>query len=157
MGGAKTLAKMPQVGARLADGSVVPTGETVRGWIGPDAFEQWTALQDWIERRHPGVFTPEWLFGGRKHGWSLRYKKSRAFCTFVPEYRLFSVVIVLGAAEREKFEARRGSLNPRLVGLYDATATYHDGKWLKIAISSAADLHDAIEVLTIKRPGRRPG
>ena len=33
---------------------------------------------------HPGTFIPEWIYGGKKHGRSLRYKKSRAFCTFLP-------------------------------------------------------------------------
>jgi hypothetical protein len=143
-----------RVGDRLADRSASPGDEVVRAWIGTDAFEHWTALRAWIERSYPGVFVPEWLYGGRKHGWSLRYKTSRAFCTLLPEYRLFSVVVVLGAAEREKLSARRGSLSASLVGLYDSTATYHDGKWLKIGISSLDDLRDATEVLTIKRPGR---
>lgn len=94
----------------------------------------------------PGVFAPDWLDGGKKHGWSLRYKKSKAFCTFLPEYRLFSVVVVLGAAEREKFEARRDSWRPQLVKLYDEAQTYHDGKCLKVVILSADDQHDVTEL-----------
>jgi hypothetical protein len=38
-------------------------------------------LRDWIKVAYPGVFTPDWVHGGQKHGWSLRYKKSKAFCT----------------------------------------------------------------------------
>lgn len=148
------MEQSPQVGDRLTDKSAPSTGETVRDWIGPDAFAYWKALQDWIESSYSGTFIPEWIYGGKKHGWSLRYKKSRAFCTFLPEYRLFSVVVVLGRAERDKLEARRESLSSHLADLYDSTQTYRDGKWLKIGVSTADDLRDATELLAIKRPLR---
>ena len=144
----------PEIGQRLTDKSEVPDDMTIRNWIGSDAFAQWSALQDWITAGYPGVFTPDWIYGGKKHGWSLRYKKSKAFCTFLPEYHAFSAVIVLGGAEREKVEARRDTLSPRLKELYDAAETYHDGKWLKIGVSSPDDLRDVTELLTLKRRRR---
>lgn len=63
-------------------------------------------------------------------------------------------MVVLGEAERKKVEARRDKLSIRLMELYDAAETYHDGKWLKIAISSPDDLKDAVDLLTLKRPRR---
>lgn len=148
------MEQTPQVGDRITDKSSPPDDTTIRDWIGPDAFQHWVALRDWIGASYPGVFSPDWLYGGKKHGWSLRYKKSKAFCTFLPEYRLFSVVVVLGAAEREKFEARRDNWRSQLVKLYDEAQTYHDGKWLRVAISSADDRHDVTELLSMKRPPR---
>lgn len=126
----------------------------IRDWIGREAFEHWSALRDWIDASYPGVFAPDWIYGGKKHGWSLRYKKSKAFCTLLPEYRAFSVVVVLGAAEREKTEAQRDTLSPRLMALYDEAETYRDGKWLKIGISSAEERLDVMELLGLKRPRR---
>ena len=105
----------------------------------------------------PRRFSPDWLYGGKKRGWSLRYKKTKAFCTFLPEYRRLSVVVVLGGAEREKFEERRYVWRSQLVKLYDEAQTYSDGKWLIIAISSAVDRHDVTELLTMKRPPRSRG
>ena len=148
------MEQSPQIGDRITDKAAPPDDSTVRDWIGPEAFEHWAALRDWIEASYPGVFALDWLYGGKKQGWSLRYKKSKAFCTFLPEYRLFSVVVVLGAAEREKFEARRDSWRPQLVNLYDEALTYHDGKWLKVPISSADDRHGVTELLSMKRPLR---
>lgn len=144
----------PQRGDRLIDKSTVPDETMVRDWMGQEAFSHWQALRDWIAASYPGVFTPDWIHGGQKHGWSLRYKKSKALCTLVPEYRCFSVVVVLGGAERTKAEERRDAISPRLMELYDAAETYHDGKWLKIGISSAADLKDVTDILTLKRPRR---
>ncbi len=144
----------PRVGDRLKDKSAPPDDAMIRDWIGQEAFEHWSALRDWIDASYPGVFVPDWIYGGKKHGWSLRYKKSKALCTFLPEYRAFSVVVVLGAAEREKAEARRDTLSPRLMALYDEAETYRDGKWLKIGISSAAERRDVTELLGLKRPRR---
>lgn len=126
----------------------------IRDWLGREAFEHWSALRNWIEASYPGIFAPDWIYGGKKHGWSLRYKKSKAFCTFLPEYRAFSVVVVLGAAEREKAEAQRDKLSPRLMAIYDEAETYRDGKWLKIGISSAKERQDVTELLGLKRPRR---
>ncbi|WP_180897378.1 DUF3788 domain-containing protein [Martelella soudanensis] len=139
------------IGDRLTDQTAPPDDVAVRNWIGPDAYAQWSALRDWIAAGYPGIFAPDWIYGGKKHGWSLRYKKSRAFCTFLPEYRVFSVVIVLGGAEREKVEARRETFSPRLMAPYDATETYRDGKWLKIGVSSADELKDVTDLLILKR------
>ena len=141
-----------QIGDRITDKSAPPDDSAVHDWIGPEAFERWAELRNWIEDFYPGVFVPDWLYGGKKRGWSLRYKKTKAFCTFLPEYRLFSAVVVLGGPEREKFEERRYVWRSQLVKLYDEAKTYIDGKWLTVAISSADDLHDVTNILTIKRP-----
>ena len=100
------MEQYPQIGDRITDNSAAPDDNTVRDWIGPEAFGHWAELRNWIEAYYPGVFAPDWLCGGKKRGWSLRYKKSKAFCTFLPEYRLFSVVVVLG--EQSERSLRRG-------------------------------------------------
>ncbi|HEY4200340.1 MAG TPA: DUF3788 domain-containing protein [Devosiaceae bacterium] len=147
-----TTAPLPQVGDRITDKSTQPDNDAVRDWIGRDAFEHWTELRSWIDQLYPDVFAPDWLYGGKKRGWSLRYKKTKAFCTLLPEYQLFSAVVVMGGAEREKFEERRYVWRPRVVKLYDDAETYIDGKWLTLSVASADDLHDVTELLTMKRP-----
>lgn len=147
----------PRIGDRITDKAASPDNDAVRDWIGPDAFVHWVELQSWIEKFYPGVFTPEWLYGGQKKGWSLRYKKTRAFCTLLPEYRRLSAVVVLGGLEREKFEDRRSLWRPQLVKLYDETKTYPDGRFLTVAISSTEDRQELMELLTMKRPPTSDG
>jgi len=147
--GAETV---PRIGARMTDKSVPPDDNAILDWIGPEGFQHWTGLRNWIAEFYPGVFVPDWLYGGKKRGWSLRYKKTKALCTFLPEYRLFSAIVVMGRAEREKFEERRYVWRSPLVKLYDESKTYIDGKWLTVAISSADDLNDVTELLAMKRP-----
>jgi hypothetical protein len=151
------MTQSAQIGDRIADRSFQPDDRTVGNWMGPEAFEHWVKLRSWIEASYPGVFAPDWLYGGKKRGWSLRYKKTRAFCTLLPAYRLFSVLVVLGRAEREKFEARRYSWSPQLVKLYDDAHAYPDGKWLTVPIASADDLHEVTELMTMKPPALSPG
>lgn len=141
-----------QTGDRMTDNSVPPDNNMIRGWVGPEAFWHWNELRNWIDVNYPGVFAPEWLFGGKRRGWSLRYKKTRAFCTFLPEYRRLSVVVVLGGAEREKFEERRYLWSAKLIELYDEAKTYPDGKFLTVAISTAEDRNNVAELLMMKRP-----
>jgi hypothetical protein len=143
---------VPQIGDRITGKSTPPDDSAVRDWVGAEAFEHWAELRNWIEAFYPGVFAPEWLYGGKKRGWSLRYKKTKAFCTLLPQYKLFSAVVVLGRAEREKFEERRYVWRSQVVKLYDEAKTYIDGKWLTVGISSADDLNDVTELLTMKRP-----
>jgi len=149
---ARGICMTPPIGARITDKSAPPDDGAVRKWIGPKVFGHWAQLRNWIDESYPGVFEPDWLYGGKNRGWSLRYKKNRAFCTLVPEYRRFSTLVVMGGAEREKFEARRNVWRPQLVELYDGAKTYIDGKWLTVPISSARDLRDVTELLTMKRP-----
>lgn len=144
----------PRIGDRLTAPSVPPGDDAVRDWVGADAFSLWSELQSWIGSRYPGIFAPDWIYGGKKHGWALRYKKSRAFCTLLPEYRNFAVVIVLGQAERAKFETARNNFSATLRACHDAAETFHDGKWLKIDVTSAGDLKDVTDLLLLKRPGR---
>jgi hypothetical protein len=132
---------LPRAGSRITGKLAPPDDRAVRQWIGPGAFVHWTALASWIDESYPGVFEPDWLYGGKNRGWSLRYKKIKAFCTLVPEYGRFSAVVVLGRAEREK-----------LVKLYDEAKAYIDGKWLTVAIASSDDLDEVMELLAMKRP-----
>jgi hypothetical protein len=146
------MEQSPEIGDRITDKSAPPDESSVRDWLGPRAFRHWSELRSWIDASYPGVFEPDWLYGGKKRGWSLRYKKTKAFCTLLPEYRQLSVLVVLGRAEREKFEERRYVWRPQLVKLYDEARTYPDGKWLTVAISSADDRQDLMELVTMKRP-----
>lgn len=142
----------PQLGDRINDKSAPPDEHMIRNWMGPQAFKHWAALRNWIDTSYPDVFDPEWLYGGNKRGWTLRYKKTKAFCTLLPAYRLFSVLVVLGKAEREKFEERRYVWSPKLVKLYDEAKPYPDGKWLTVAISSKDDRHELMDLMSMKRP-----
>lgn len=111
-----------------------------------------------MARNYPDVFTPEWLYGGKKHGWSLRYKKSKSFCTLIPEKDRFLLLIVFGTDERSRVEAMRQELSERTRAAYDEAGIYHDGKWVLLSVDDEVVVSDVERPLAVKRrPNRRTG
>jgi len=119
--------------------------------MGKRAFAFWTEISNWIAHNYPDVFAPDWIFGGKKHGWCLRYKKSKSFCSLVPEKNRFAIVIVFGADERAKVETMRAELSPATQEAYDRATTYHDGKWLLLHVTSKSVIRDVQRLLAVKR------
>jgi hypothetical protein len=128
-----------------------PNDSEVAAWIGKKAFEYWKKVISLIDRKYPGFFVPEWLYGGKKHGWSLRYKKNKSFCTLVPEKDHFSILLVFGKDERQKVEAIKDHLLAQTKEEYDKAVTYHDGKWVLLSVNSEAVLKDLELLLGVKR------
>jgi hypothetical protein len=135
----------------MTEPSKPPTRTQIEAWIGENAYGFWTRVIKLIERNYPNVFTPEWLFGGKKHGWFLRYKKGKSFCTLIPERKRLSLLIVFGAEERAKVVAIRHELSSRIWKEYEEATTYHDGKWLLVTVDAGSILNDLEKLLAVKR------
>jgi len=148
---------MSGIGERMLDGSTQPDAASVAKWVGAENHKRWRHLTEFIEANYPGVFTPEWLFGGKKHGWWLRLKKSKSFCSLIPERNRLLVLIVLGAKEREETEKILSELSPSIRKTYAQATTYHDGKWLTIVADRDKTLDDIQRLLVIKRKPKQAG
>jgi hypothetical protein len=146
---------MSEPGQRMLDGSQPPDAKSVARWLGTGEHRRWTRLLSFIEANYPGIFTPDWIFGGKKYGWGLRFKKSKSFCTLIPERNRLVVQIVLGAKEREKTEKVLPEFSPSLRTTYAEATTYHDGKWLAIVADCDTALDDIERLLALKRRPKR--
>jgi len=142
---------MSKFGQRMLDENKVPYVRNISKWIGSSNYQRWAHLLEFIESNYPGIFAPDWLFGERKHGWGLCFKKSKSFCTLIPERNRLVIEIVPGGAEREKAQAILHELSPSVRKKYAEAATYHDGKWLAIAVDRDQILEDVKRLLAIKR------
>lgn len=142
---------MNEKSLRLVEPDGPPSIAKVKAWMGAEAYGFFDHITKTIGHHYPGVFVPEWLYGGKKHGWSLRYKKSKSFCTLIPEKGCLKIQIVFGAEERSKVENTRGKLSVLIRKQYDAAKTYHDGKWLFLTIHSKKNLKDTELLLAAKR------
>jgi hypothetical protein len=136
---------------RLVDASQRPTTAMVAEFIGSGNAARWSELLRFIEETYPGVFEGEWLYGGAKHGWSLRFKKSKSFCTFVPERGSLKLLIVFGAAEREKAEVVVPTLASHVKADYLVATIYHDGKWVLVDVDGDDVVSDVEQLLLVKR------
>jgi hypothetical protein len=146
---------MAELGQRMVDKGSEPDAESVVKWIGVRNARRWLRLLEFIEGNYPGVFTPDWIFGGKKYGWGLRFKKSKSFCTLLPERNRLMVQIVFGGEEREKAEKILAELSPAVRDAYINATTYHDGKWLAIVVDRDELLTDIERLLTVKRKPKR--
>jgi len=141
---------------RMLDKTQKPDEAAISSWIGSENYERWKKILQFIESNYPDVFPPgDWLFGGRKHGWGLRFKRSKSFCTLIPERNRLMILIVLGGKEREKVEAAMHEFDPGIREEYARATTYHDGKWLAIAVDGDEILEDIKKLLVIKRSPKR--
>ena len=146
---------MDENSLRMTEQGKTPTPKQIEGWLGRDAYGFWQRVTRLIEQNYPKVFIPDWLFGGKKHGWSLRYKKGRSFCTLIPEKNRLAILIVFGAEERRKVETIRRELSVRTRKDYDEAATYHDGKWLLITVDTYEVINDIELLLAVKRRSKQ--
>ena len=142
---------MAVVSLRMTDPDRKPETKSLFAWLGRVNHNRWTSLSQYIATTYPGVFAPEWLFGGKKHGWVLRFKKSKSFCTFIPERNRLVVLIVFGRTEREEAEAILDELSPAVRDAYEKATTYHDGKWVALTVTRDGILRDIQRLLTVKR------
>jgi hypothetical protein len=141
---------------RMMDGSRKPDDKAVAKWIGAKNFKYWRRIIEFIECNYPQIFpSGDWLPGGKKHGWSLRFKKSKSFCTLIPKENRLVVQIVLGGKERQETEKILSELSPDIQRIYKEATTYHDGKWLAITLDSDAMMRDVERLLIIKRKPKR--
>lgn len=136
---------------RLVHRSEKPTPAVVSAFIGSENAKRWRELLAFIDATYPGVFKGEWLYGGSRHGWSLRFKKSRSFCTLIPERERLQVLIVFGQAERDKAEVVLPDLATHVRDDFRQATTYHDGKWVLINVDSEEVLGDVQRLLKVKR------
>lgn len=142
---------MSTPGERILNKTKVPDEKTISKWIGAANYKRWKKLFKFINENYEGVFKlDDWLFGG-KHGWYLRIKKSKSFCSFIPEKNRFLILIVFGGEERKKTELILKELNPAICKKYKEAKTYHDGKWLVIDVDRDEIIDDIKKLLIIKR------
>ncbi len=145
---------MYEKGERMTDRTAPPDEKALCGWMGEEGFRHWKYLLGLIEERYPGVFPGnDWIFGGAKHGWSLRFRKSKSFCTLIPERGQLVLLFVFGGAERKALEPVLPRLSSEVREAYETSPTYTDGTWLALPVDEKVldDLDDLDLFLAVKR------
>lgn len=146
---------MNESGQPMTEGSQQPDARSLARWLGAENYQRWKHLLRFIETQYPGVFLPDWQFGGQKHGWGLRFKKSKSFCTLIPKREQLAILIVFGGEERRQAEAILPELASHVRADYEKATTFHDGKWLVTKVDGEDALADVKRLLAIKRRPKR--
>ena len=134
---------------RMLDKECEPTEDEILECVGRRTV-LWSDLREYLASHYDHV--PELDFGGKKYGWSIRYRKSnKTLVTLFPEYGGFTALVVLGKKEVVKAEAVFDKLSMRVRKLLRGTNQLHDGRWLWLRPSSKADVASIKILLNAKR------
>lgn len=135
---------------RMLDKKNQPTVKDITDYLGKDASEAWEDITTFLAENYN--FTPETVFGGKKYGWAIRYRRSgRSLCTLHPEKGAFTVLVVLGSKETEQTLAALSDFSPDFANVISGARQYHDGRWLWLRVLDKADITDIKRLLQIKK------
>lgn len=128
----------------------IPNDETMIALIGSPLYDVWMSLCSLIASK----YDMERIWNRGFQEWKYEYKFRRGgktLCTLYAKENNFSLLIVLGKAEREKFEAEKTGYSEKIRRVYDETQTYHDGKWMWLDVTETSLFPDIERLLLLKR------
>lgn len=137
---------------RLFDKEKKPTDRSILEALGKSTL-LWTELRAYLKSAYD--IPPELDFGGKKYGWSIRYRKSgKTLVTLFPEHASFTVLVVLGKKEVAAIQAGGESLSRNVQDCFDGATQRHDGRWLWIRPTCKSDIESIKVLLATKRRPR---
>ena len=138
----------------MFDKDTKPTEKDILRFLRKPASIVWIDLRSFLDINYD--FVPETTFYGKKYGWTVRYRRSgKTLCSLFPEKGSFSILLVFGKNEIQKFEELKLEFSQEIVQLHDNTKKFHDGKWLWIRIHKSEDLEDVKMLITIKKKPKK--
>ena len=132
----------------------IPNKEQIESLLGATAIEAWNELIEFVELHYE--FDPVWDEGGKYGIWEVKYRRSgRTLCALYVKNGQFTVLVIFGKAEREKFELIQNEFSHEIIDLYNNTRQYHDGKWLWINVLDMSLIEDIKRLIMIKKKPKR--
>lgn len=132
----------------------IPNIEQLESLLGETAMEAWNELIGFIDLNYE--FQPTWDEGGKYGIWEVKYRRSgKTLCSFYVKNGQFTVLVILGKAERESFELLHKEFSSEINELYTNTHQYHDGRWLWINVFNMSLTEDIKRLIVIKKKPKR--
>lgn len=128
----------------------IPNDSTIMTLLGQSLYQVWTKLCGLIDAK----YDMERLWDKGYRDWVYEYKYRRGgktLCTFYAAENRLGFLMILGGEERGRFEADRNAYSKTMQKKYDETETYHDGKWLWLALTDESFFSDIEKLLLLKR------
>ena len=100
---------------RLIGRDLEPSEKQILEFIGSKAIKLWNELHEFLSDNYD--FQPELSYWGDNYGWTIRYRRSgKTLTAFYPENGGFTVQVILGKKEVEKFQKIKEELSTDIVG-----------------------------------------
>ncbi len=126
-----------------------PTGYDLQKLLDEPLYAVLEKLIAEIESRY--ILDKVWHSGGKKWAYEVKFRKgSKTICSLLLKEGALGFMVIFGKPEQARFEARRSDFLPAITDGYDATKTYHDGKWLLFHARESL-FADFMQLLLIKR------
>lgn len=131
-----------------------PDIEGIRALVGEPLCELWFRLCMAIDEKYEMECI--WNSGGKAWTYEYKYRRGgKTLCALYAREKCIGFMIILGKAEREKFEAHRAEFGEAVQKIYDDAAAYHDGKWIMFMPQDVSMFPDFMKLLEIKRKPNR--
>ena len=133
----------------------MPARDDMEALLGKDIAEIWERLEESIDELYE--MDKYWNKGFGDWVYEYKYRRGgKTLCTFYAKQGVANLLIVLGKAEREKFEQQWEYFSEGILTLYESTKVLYDGKWMWIPIDEKLEIEDILRMLRIKRrPNRK--
>jgi len=140
---------------RMLDKTQKPSETDIIKFISDtNAISTWKQLQEYMNT-HYDLLT-ETIYYGDKYGWVKRYRKSGStVISLFPGKDSFTLLIVYGKKEIDKFTAQEKEFIPAIVEIFRNTKKLHDGKWLWIRVTKPTYLESLKKIIAIKRKPKK--
>lgn len=88
----------------------------------------------------------------------LKFKQgAKTILTVYTREDKYIFLVIFGKREREIFETQKDDFSHYIKDYYEKSKTYHDGKWMYIAVTTLEQLEEVKKLIMIKKkPNRRP-
>lgn len=131
-----------------------PDTEEMTSLVGEQLFDVWEKLCVLIDEHYD--MDHLWNKGGKAWTYEYKYRRGgKTLCALYASDNCIGFMVILGKDERSKFDQNRESYSQEVQRIYDATETYHDGKWLMFKPADTALFDDFLKLLQIKRKPNR--
>ena len=128
----------------------VPDAEELSALVGERLYSVWTDLRTMIEDNYDMEYI--WNSGGKMWKYECKYSQGgKTLCALYARDGCIGFMIIFGKSERDIVDNNRHNYSDEVLKVYDASKTYHDGKWVMFMPDDISMFDDFMKMLRIKR------
>lgn len=137
----------------LKDINHQPTIEEIEAYISNDIFNQFFA---YMSEEYKALCKIEYSKDVYFKGWNIKLRKAgKGLCVIYPKQGYFTVLVVIGAKEQNRFDNLYTTLSKRMKEIYNNTKEGNNQRWLMVDIRQKDDLYDDIlKLIKIRRESK---
>lgn len=133
---------------------IIPNTQQMTTLVGKSLYDIWNKLCALVNEKYD--MDCLWNKGGKSWTYEYKYRRGgKTLCALYARENCIGFLIIFGKNERLKFEKDRENYSKEVQTIYDASQTYHDGKWMMFEPIDTSLFDDFIKLLRIKRKPNR--